>query len=121
MHLCACENTHTSIYLPGIYHSAISGTNQASKAGTDVLLDLLSIETPPVQSSLSPPDVLSSIQDNKSPVASLEELALPSSLSGQATTPVGASPMMDLLDGFVSNPPKPGKIWPHLKFFFRKI
>ena len=121
MHLCACENTHTSIYLPGIYLSAISGTNQASKAGTDVLLDLLSIETPPVQSSLSPPDVLSSIQDNKSPVASLEELALPSSLSGQATTPVGASPMMDFLDGFVSNPPKPGKIWPHLKFFFRKI
>ncbi|XP_075657959.1 AP-1 complex subunit gamma-2-like [Castanea sativa] len=97
-----------------------SGTNQASKTGTDVLLDLLSIETPPVQSSSSPPDVLSSIQDNKSPVASLEELALPSSLSGQATTPVGAAPMMDLLDGFVSNPPKPennGSVYPSVVAF----
>ncbi|GMY26183.1 AP-1 complex subunit gamma-2-like [Fagus crenata] len=92
-----------------------SGTNQASKLGTDALLDLLSIETPPVQSSSSTVDVLSTSQDNKSPVASLEDLALPSSLSGQVTSPVGAAPMMDLLDGLVSNPPMPennGSVYP---------
>lgn len=92
-----------------------SGTNQASKLGTDALLDLLSIETPPVQSSSSTLDVLSTSQDNKSPVASLEDLALPSSLSGQVTSPVGAAPMMDLLDGLVSNPPMPennGSVYP---------
>lgn len=104
-----------------VFVSAISGTNQASKLGTDALLDLLSIETPPIQSSSSTLDVLSTSQDNKSPVASLEDLALPSSLSGQVTSPVGAAPMMDLLDGLVSNPPMPGKFWSHLEIFFRWI
>jgi hypothetical protein len=102
-----------------VFLSAISGTNQAPRTGTDVLLDLLSIETPPAQSSLSIPDILSTSQVNKSPVSSLEGLSSPSSLSARATSPVGAAPMMDLLDGFVPNSPIPGKIWSQLEIFFR--
>jgi hypothetical protein len=102
-----------------VFLFAISGTNQAPRAGTDVLLDLLSIETPPAQSSSSTPDILSTNQVNKSPVSSLEGLSLSSSLSTRATTPVGAAPMMDLLDGFVPNSPIPGKFWSQLEIFFR--
>ncbi|XP_062159659.1 AP-1 complex subunit gamma-2-like isoform X2 [Alnus glutinosa] len=97
-----------------------SGTNQAPRTGTDVLLDLLSIETPPAQSSLSIPDILSTSQVNKSPVSSLEGLSSPSSLSARATSPVGAAPMMDLLDGFVPNPPIPennGPVYPSVIAF----
>jgi hypothetical protein len=97
-----------------VFLSAISGTNQAPRTGTDVLLDLLSIETPPAQSSLSIPDILSTSQVNK-----LEGLSSPSSLSARATSPVGAAPVMDLLDGFVPNSPIPGKIWSQLEIFFR--
>ncbi|KAE8023419.1 hypothetical protein FH972_009113 [Carpinus fangiana] len=97
-----------------------SGTNQAPRAGTDVLLDLLSIETPPAQSSSSTPDILSTSQVNKSPVSSLEGLSLSSSLSTRATTPVGAAPIMDLLDGFVPNSPIPennGPVYPSVIAF----
>lgn len=97
--------------------SAILGTNHAPRSGTDVLLDLLSIETPPAQGSPPTTNLLPVSQDNKSPVGSLEGLSLPSSLSAQAITPVGAGPMMDLLDGFVPNAPIPGKIWYHLEIF----
>ncbi|KAK9277510.1 hypothetical protein L1049_007054 [Liquidambar formosana] len=84
--------------------SSQTGTSAASKTGTDVLLDLLSIGTPsPVQSSSSTADILSSIQDNKTSVATLERLSSPSSHSAQASSPAGASPVMDLLDGFTPN------------------
>ncbi|KAL0327245.1 UNVERIFIED_CONTAM: AP-1 complex subunit gamma-2 [Sesamum angustifolium] len=74
----------------------ISGTNQTQKSGTDVLLDLLSIGTPPAQSSTSTLDILSS--NNKNSVDVLGKL--PTSPLAQASSPVGSSPVMDLLGGF---------------------
>ncbi|CAI0386418.1 unnamed protein product [Linum tenue] len=77
-----------------------SGTSQAPKAGTDVLLDLLSIGSNPAQdNSVSTPDILSSAQDHKPAIASLDVLAAPSN-------------MMDLLDGFTPAPPKPANNGP---------
>uniref|UniRef100_A0A5B6Z6S4 AP-1 complex subunit gamma n=1 Tax=Davidia involucrata TaxID=16924 RepID=A0A5B6Z6S4_DAVIN len=92
--------------------SSQSGTSQAQKSGTDVLLDLLSIGSPPAQSNLSTPDILSSSQDNKISVGTLERLSSP---SAQASSPV-----MDLLDGFASNPPVPednGRAYPSIVAF----
>ncbi|KAG7974848.1 hypothetical protein I3843_06G068500 [Carya illinoinensis] len=91
---------------PGLNQTAISGTNEAPRTGTDILLDLLSIETPPAQRS-SITDILSSSQGDKSPVASLGEISSLPSLSTRATS-AGATSMMDLLDGFAPNPPMPG-------------
>ncbi|KAF5741055.1 AP-1 complex subunit gamma-2-like isoform X2 [Tripterygium wilfordii] len=80
------------------------GTGQTPKSGTDVLLDLLSIGSPPpVQNSSSTPDILSSGLDNKSPFATLDGLKSPSHIT-QATSPAGPVPVMDLLDGFGPNP-----------------
>ncbi|XP_059648987.1 AP-1 complex subunit gamma-2-like isoform X2 [Cornus florida] len=84
-----------------------SGGSQAQKSGTDVLLDLLSIGMPPAQNSLSTPDILSSSQDNKTAAGALERLSSPAS-SAQTPSPAGGSSMMDLLDGFSPDPPKPG-------------
>ncbi|KAI5584447.1 hypothetical protein BDE02_06G082100 [Populus trichocarpa] len=92
-----------------------SGTNQVQKAGTDVLLDLLSIGVPPVQSSSSTTDILSPIQNEKSPIATLDALSSSSSPSAQATSSARAAPMMDLLDGFGPSPSKPennGSVYP---------
>ncbi|KAK6252569.1 hypothetical protein QUC31_014289 [Theobroma cacao] len=87
--------------------SAPSGTSQPPKAGTDVLLDLLSLGTlPPAQSSSSTSDILSSSQDNKAPLANLNGLTSLSSLSPNATSPASAASMMDLLDGFGPSPQK---------------
>ncbi|PON59284.1 Adaptor protein complex AP-1, gamma subunit [Parasponia andersonii] len=80
------------------------GTNHAPQNGTDVLLDLLSIGTPPVQSVPSAPDILSSVQDNKIPLAPLDRLLSPTPHSAQAT-PARDAPVIDFLDGFVTNPP----------------
>ncbi|KAH8485016.1 hypothetical protein H0E87_026694 [Populus deltoides] len=91
-----------------------SGIGQIQKAGTDVLLDLLSIGTP-VQSSSPTTDILSSNQNDKSPIATLDALSSPSSLSAQATSSARAAPMMDLLDGFGPSPLKPednGSVYP---------
>uniref|UniRef100_A0A2P2ML32 AP-1 complex subunit gamma n=1 Tax=Rhizophora mucronata TaxID=61149 RepID=A0A2P2ML32_RHIMU len=79
---------------------------QAPRAGTDVLLDLLSIGTPPANSS-STPDILSSGQDNKTASATFDSLVSPPPLSTQATS-AGAASMMDLLDGFGPGPSKSG-------------
>ncbi|KAK3223281.1 hypothetical protein Dsin_010306 [Dipteronia sinensis] len=87
--------------------SVPSGTNQAPKAGTDALLDLLSIGSSPVQSNPSTPDILSSSQDNKMPIAKLDELSSTPLVPVRSTSAGGAASMMDLLDGFVSNSPKP--------------
>ncbi|XWS63638.1 hypothetical protein CRYUN_Cryun06bG0118100 [Craigia yunnanensis] len=87
--------------------SAPSGTSQPPKAGTDVLLDLLSIGTlPPAQSSSSSSDILSSSQDNKAPLANLNGVTSLSSLPANATSPASAASMMDLLDGFGPSPRK---------------
>ncbi|CAN1852782.1 AP-1 complex subunit gamma-2 [Linum perenne] len=84
------------------------GTNQVPKAGTDALLDLLSIGAIPAQdNSLSTPDVLLSAQENKPAVTSLDVLA-------------ATSNMMDLMDGFAPAPPKPadnGPSYPPLVAF----
>ncbi|KAK9188948.1 hypothetical protein WN944_020353 [Citrus x changshan-huyou] len=88
------------------------GTSQAPKAGTDVLLDLLSIGSPPVQNNSTPSDILSSSQDNKSSVAILDGLS--------PTPSGGAASMIDLLDGFVPNSPKPednGPAYPSIVAF----
>lgn len=90
------------------------GTGEAPKAGTDVLLDLLSIGTTPVQSSST--DILSASQDEKSPVGALDGLSSSSSLPVQATSSDRASSMMDLLDGFGPSPPKTGNFSVHLEF-----
>ncbi|KAM6589250.1 hypothetical protein CsatA_011855 [Cannabis sativa] len=79
------------------------GTNHAVQNGTDVLLDLLSIGTPPAQNISSTPDIFSSVQDNKTPLAPLDLLLSPSH-STQATPPRDAS-VIDLLDGFGAKPP----------------
>lgn len=92
------------------------GTSQAPKAGTDVLLDLLSIgTTTPVQSNSYKPDMLSSGQDSQKPIATLDVLSLPSS-SAQANSSVGASPMMDLLDGLAPSSSNRGKFLLALTF-----
>ncbi|CAI0386068.1 unnamed protein product [Linum tenue] len=86
------------------------GTSQAPKAGTDVLLDLLSIGSNPAQdNSVSTPDILSSAQDHKPAIASLDVLAAPSLTQASSST---ASNMMDLLDGFAPAPPKPANNGP---------
>ncbi|KAL6547258.1 hypothetical protein OROMI_022979 [Orobanche minor] len=77
---------------------ASEGTNQTQKSRTDVLLDLLSIGSPPAQSSSSMLDILSSDQDIKSSVSMLDQLASPSAPPAQASSPVASSSMMDLLD-----------------------
>ncbi|CAN6676081.1 unnamed protein product [Malus baccata var. baccata] len=81
-----------------------SGVNHSPNNGTDVLLDLLSIGSP-TPSSSSLPDMLSSSEGNKTPVSPLG-LTFPSSNSTQATSSVGAAPVIDLLDGFAATTPK---------------
>lgn len=87
--------------------SSQSGTSQAQKTGTDVLLDLLSIGSPPAPNSFPTPDILSASQDNKTSVNDLERLSSPSVPSIQASSSAGGSPIMDFLDGFGSNPVVP--------------
>lgn len=84
------------------------GVNAVSQNGTDALLDLLSIGSPPVQSSPSAHDILSASQDNKTSVSPLDGLSSPS-YPNQSTS-AGVTPVMDLLGGFAADPPKPGKI-----------
>ncbi|XP_038996044.1 AP-1 complex subunit gamma-2-like [Hibiscus syriacus] len=79
--------------------SALSGTSHPPKAGTDVLLDLLSIGTlVPAETSPSALDISSSGQDNKAPLANSNGLAsLPLLI---ADSPASSAGMMDLLDAF---------------------
>ncbi|KAK8979754.1 hypothetical protein V6N11_065957 [Hibiscus sabdariffa] len=81
--------------------SAASGTSQPPKAGTNVLLDLLSIGLPALaESSSSALDILPSSQDNEAPLANLNGLASISSLPANATSPASSAGMMDLLEVF---------------------
>ncbi|MBA0828731.1 hypothetical protein Goarm_013372, partial [Gossypium armourianum] len=97
---------------------APSGAGKPPKASTDVLLDLLSIGTSlPVQTGSSASDILSSSQHDKAPFANFNGLASLSSHSANATSPVNAAPMMDLLDGHGPGPQKPeenGQAYPSL-------
>ncbi|KAJ8773799.1 hypothetical protein K2173_008262 [Erythroxylum novogranatense] len=100
--------------------STKAGSGHAPKAGTDVLLDLLSIGTPPAQNSSSALDILSSDQDSKTPSATVNSLSSPSPLLTHSTSSPGTSPMMDLLDGFDPSPSKTednGSVHPSLVAF----
>lgn len=85
--------------------STQSGTNQSQMSGTNALLDLLSIGTPPVNSSPSTTQVSPSNVDTKSPVDLLDRLSSPSAPAIQVSTTAGNSPMLDLLNGFPSSSP----------------
>ncbi|XP_052173857.1 AP-1 complex subunit gamma-2-like isoform X2 [Diospyros lotus] len=85
--------------------SSQPGTDQAQKSGTDILLDLLSIGTPSDQSNTSQSSLLPSIQSNKTLLGTLEHSSSPSEPPALASSDGGSS-MMDLLDGFASNPAK---------------
>ncbi|KAK9052101.1 hypothetical protein SSX86_028729 [Deinandra increscens subsp. villosa] len=82
-------------------YSSQSGTSQAQKSGNDVLLDLLSIGSPPPQNTSSAPDILSLTEDNKTLVSPLDGLSLATGPSVQASS----TAMIDLLDGFGPSPP----------------
>ncbi|CAH1417202.1 unnamed protein product [Lactuca virosa] len=93
-------------------------TMHGHKSGTDVLLDLLSSGSPPApapapatQKSSSTSDLLSLTQlnnnnNNNKPSPSPSPFSGLDTLSSPLPTP-GASPMMDLLDGFGPNPTTP--------------
>ncbi|GAA0145222.1 membrane traffic protein [Lithospermum erythrorhizon] len=83
-----------------------SGTNQAQKSGTDVLLDLLSIGTPAAQNSPSMPDMLSPTLDKQNTADVLDILSSPSAPSTQIPS-AGSSSTMDLLDSFAPSSSKP--------------
>ncbi|XP_030468889.2 AP-1 complex subunit gamma-2-like [Syzygium oleosum] len=100
--------------------SAHSGTSQAAKNDTDVLLGILSIGTPPAQSSSFTPDIFSPSQNQKTPVASLDGLSTLSPVSTRAASPQAASPIIDLLDGLGPSPPVPennGPAYPSIVAF----
>ncbi|PNY03729.1 ap-1 complex subunit gamma-2-like protein [Trifolium pratense] len=90
-----------------------SGAGQASKSGTDVLLDLLSIGSPVQSNSV---DILSSNTSNKAPVSPLDDL---SSLSLSSRSTSNAGPVMDLLGGISSSPPTEnnGPVYPSVTAF----
>ncbi|XP_057750099.1 AP-1 complex subunit gamma-2-like [Arachis stenosperma] len=106
--------------------AAQSGANQTSKSGTDALLDLLSVgsvsgpvESPSAQSNSSAIDILSASKSEKASVSPLDDLSS-LSLSSRTTSITGAAPMMDLLDGFASTPPKSennGTVYPSITAF----
>ncbi|KAF8039447.1 hypothetical protein BT93_B1859 [Corymbia citriodora subsp. variegata] len=87
--------------------SGHSGTSQAAKNGTDVLMDILSLGTPPAQSSSSTPDIFSPSQNQKTAVVSLDGLSTPSPVSARAASPQATSSIIDLLDGLGPSPPAP--------------
>lgn len=83
------------------------GTSSTPKRGTDVLLDLLSIGSPSAQSSSPAADNLTSSQNNKTSVGTIERWSSTSSHSAQVPSPAGTAPMMNLLDGFSPKPQVP--------------
>lgn len=82
-----------------------SGTTQNQKSGTDALLDLLSIGSPPAMDSSATPDILSLNLESKSSGVPLERLSSVSSMPVQVSSPSGAAPIVDLLDGLSSSQP----------------
>ncbi|KMT07292.1 hypothetical protein BVRB_6g149210 [Beta vulgaris subsp. vulgaris] len=82
-----------------------SGTTQNQKSGTDALLDLLSIGSPPAMDSSATPDILSLSLESKSSGVPLERLSSVSSMPVQVSSPSGAAPIVDLLDDLSSSQP----------------
>lgn len=86
----------------------VSGATPAPKAGTDLLLDILSIGTPsPAQNSTSAIDLLSTADMNNNSSTALD--ALSSSAPPHIATTASAGGMFDLLDGLSPSPSKEGK------------
>lgn len=79
------------------------------KSGTDVLLDLLSIGTPPSQNSSPSTELVLINENNKSSVDLLDRLSSPSAPLAQNSSLVVSSPVMDLLDG-ISSPSALGTV-----------
>ncbi|XP_010498899.1 PREDICTED: AP-1 complex subunit gamma-1 [Camelina sativa] len=80
------------------------GATQAPKAGTDLLLDILSIGTPsPAQNSISSIDLLSTADVNSNPSNALDTLSSPVPPHTATTASTG---MFDLLDGLSPSPSK---------------
>ncbi|VFQ59768.1 unnamed protein product [Cuscuta campestris] len=82
--------------------AAQPGLNHVEKSGTDVLLDLLSIGTSPVQDSSSPSTP--QLPTTKSSLDLLDRLSSPSAPLARTSSPAGSSMMMDLLDGIPQSP-----------------
>jgi hypothetical protein len=81
-----------------------SGATQAPKAGTDLLLDILSIGTPsPAQNSTSSIGLLSIADVNNNPSIALDTLSSPAPPHVATTSSTG---MFDLLDGLSPSPSK---------------
>lgn len=72
-----------------LYLISVSGTTQPSKAGADILLDLVSFGSP-APSSISG-DLLS-VDENNAPVTTINAIS--------SNSPTAPSSVMDLLDGF---------------------
>ncbi|KAG7655350.1 Armadillo-type fold [Arabidopsis suecica] len=84
--------------------SAQYGATQAPKAGTDLLLDILSIGTPsPAQNSTSSIGLLSIADVNNNPSIALYTLSSPAPPQVATTSSTG---MFDLLDGLSPSPSK---------------
>jgi AP-1 complex subunit gamma-1 len=84
--------------------SAQYGATQAPKAGTDLLLDILSIGTPsPAQNSTSSIGLLSIADVNNNPSIALDTLSSPAPPHVATTSSTG---MFDLLDGLSPSPSK---------------
>ncbi|XP_010477701.1 PREDICTED: uncharacterized protein LOC104756754 isoform X3 [Camelina sativa] len=80
------------------------GATQAPKAGTDLLLDILSIGTPsPAQNSISSIDLLSIADANSNPSNALDTLSSP---VPPHTATTASTRMFDLLDGLSPSPSK---------------
>lgn len=92
------------------------GVGQASKSGTDVLMDLLSIGSPSAPSSSSTVDILSLSASNIAPASALDDLS-PLPPSSRATSNAGS--MMDLLGGISSSPATEnnGPVYPSVTAF----
>ncbi|CAO2816563.1 unnamed protein product [Amaranthus hypochondriacus] len=81
------------------------GASQNQKSGTDALLDLLSIGSPPTTNSASTPDILSLSLESKNSGSPQDQLSSVLPLPVQGSSPSGAAPIVDLLDVLSSNPP----------------
>lgn len=80
---------------------------QNQKTGTDVLLDLLSIGSPPAADTVPDIGILSLGQETKAPVTKPDTLTSLSSGLTQVPSTGGALPVLDLLDGMAMTPPAP--------------
>jgi len=74
------------------------GASQNKKAGTDALLDLLSIGSPSAANSSPASDILSLNLENKSSGTAIDGLSSLSSIPTQMSSPSKAAPVVDLLD-----------------------